>query len=1052
MKHLATCILLLLALLAPSRADSSGMWRAGIYQGAPRSFIDQQGRFRIPSSELIGNQATLGSVKGYGRGLVEAVDYRLQRLAQDASSYHQQAPSRRLSGQDAPLLPPWAYWVLAWVGGLLLVAVVAAEILRRRVNRKTAQLAARSREMQEGLSRLADIENALRASEEQYRTMVNNMEVGIYRTDGRDPGHFLQANPALARMLGFDSVNELMLEPVDSFFVDPASRQCLLRDLRSSGVVEGRDLLLRRRGGEQLWVRCTAVANHDGGGGLRWVDGVVIDNTERHRAEQALRESEERYRAVTDRSLTGVYIHRGGRFIYANQRLAEIMGCTVEDLLGMPFWELVHPQDRETVRRRGEARARGEMVDSSHYVFRAQTKDGQTRWLEIMAASIPLADGTANMGNVMDITDRLAAEQALAESEARYRQLVEQAPAGIYEIDLADYGFISVNDVMCELTGYSKEELLGMSPVDLLTESSRLLFAQRMGEVRSGRSIPETAEFEAVCKDGSTLWALVNTNFIFENQRPVRARVVAHNVTDRKLVGKALIESEERYRRLVEEVPYGLFICEVPSGRFLFVNQVLCDLFGYSQEEALALSVWEVTEAHDHQVLRERMAKRLRGDFSLGPSIYTGRHRDGRKIRYEVTAAHVQYQGRPALQGFLRDITEQERLERQLQHAQKMQAVGTLAGGVAHEFNNILMAIKGYTQLLSERATLDDSSRVWLQRIEASTDRAAELTGNMLSFSRLEHGKTSPMDLNQVVGEVADLLSRTLPPSIELNLELDPVMPSVVANPNHVEQVLLNLAVNARDAMPAGGHLVISTRLVAEGDQALRGQPWAGPGDYAEVSVSDTGAGIAPGHLERIFEPFFTTKEPGKGTGLGLSVAYSMIQNSGGQLAASSQAGSGSRFYFYLPAASGVPGWTPTLEVPAEPPAPGRGQRVLVVDDEDTVREVAREALAGYGYQVAEAAHGHEALEIFRDARDRGEPFDLVILDLFMPVMGGREAMRELLAIDPAARVVVATGHADTSDDLDGLEERVLGVLHKPFDLDRLVREVARALNRPDGH
>lgn len=1008
-------------------------------------------RFNLERSPIIfsTHELRFGFAKGGDPGLARAVDKWLERWKRDPFSPYQRSLDRWISGQTTLIVPQWIYWSLAWVGGMLLVALISAEVLRRKVNRKTAQLAAKNQDLQDGLSRLAQAEDALRASEEQYRTMVNNLEVGIYRSTGRNLGHFLQVNPAMARMLGFDSVDELMAEPISRIYVDPADRKRLLSDLSRDGVVEGRDILLRRQDGSQLWARCTAAANLNEKGGLRWVDGVLIDITERRRAEMALRESEERYRALTDHSLTGVYIHRGGRFLYANQRLADILGRPLLELLERPFWEMVHPLDREIVRRRGQARARGAQVDTSHYVFRAIRKDGQTRWLEIMAASVPLADGTANMGNVVDITDRLLAEQALAESEARYRQLVEQAPAGIYEIDITGDHFVSVNDVMCRMTDYSKEELLRMSPSDLLTEPSRLLFARRVEQANAGEPIPETTELEIVRKDGGAVWLLLHTSFIFEDGAPVRARVVAHNVTDRKLVETALIESEERYRRLVEEVPYGLFICEATTGSFLFVNKVACELFGYTRDEVMNQNIWRVTDPREHEVIKKRISQRLAGVELTGANYYTGRCKDGSFIRCEVVVSPVHYQGRTAMQGFLRDVTEQEQMERQLQHAQKMQAVGTLAGGVAHEFNNILMAIRGYTQLLRERASLDDAARGWLERIESSTERAAELTGNMLSFSRLEDGQVSPVDLNRLVGEVTELLRRTLPPDIELDLSMDPDLPPAMANPNHVEQVLLNLAVNARDAMAGGGRLTISTRLAAEGDAALRGQPWSGNGDYVEVSVSDTGSGIPPDNMERVFEPFFTTKEPGKGTGLGLSVAYSMIRNSGGQLLVHSREGEGSRFCFYLPA-GGDQEPAGVLEVLPEPPEPGQGQRILLVDDEDTVREVAREALAGYGYRVDEACDGQQALDAYRAAGESGDAFDLVIMDLSMPVLSGREAIRGLLNMDPGARVVVSTGHADVSGDLGELEARTLGVLRKPFDLRSLALAVSRALGRPD--
>jgi PAS domain S-box-containing protein len=395
----------------------------------------------------------------------------------------------------------------------------------------------------------------------------------------------------------------------------------------------------------------------------------------------------------------------------------------------------------------------------------------------------------------------------------------------------------------------------------------------------------------------------------------------------------------------------------------------------------------------------------------------------------------------------LEDITEKEELEKQLQHAQKMQAVGTLAAGVAHEFNNILAAIQGYAQLMGFGMDEKDPNREYLREIEGSCQRAAGLIKKMLSFSRIERAEKLPLKVNQVIEGVAQMLRQTLPPDITISLRLGQGLPFVLGEYSQLEQVILNLCLNSRDAMPEGGNIIISTSLkVIETPSATAG-PWAKPGRFVEITIEDDGLGMEREILPRIFEPFFTTKEPGKGTGLGLTIVYSVVKSHNGYIWAESPgpSGRGSIFTVLLPALE--------EEIEEEPPfidkdelPRGKGERILVVDDEPKLLEIAARMLSSFGYRVEVAGDGREALALYEKGLVVGDPFELVVLDIAMPSMGGEECSRKILELNPRAKILISTGQPEMETEPGFPWAK--GVLRKPFELGVLLKMVRMTLDQ----
>ncbi|MBI4798022.1 MAG: PAS domain S-box protein [Desulfarculus sp.] len=724
-----------------------------------------------------------------------------------------------------------------------------------------------------------------------------------------------------------------------------------------------------------------------------------------------------------------------------NRAAARLLNMEPSRAIGRPCYQLLHGQE----------------APPAHCPHLATLQTGQParveveephlgRQMELSTTPLTGEDGrvAGSVYIVRDISERRRTQQALSESEKRYRTLVEQAMDLIAVVQ--DGKVVFANAAAENLLGWAAEEMVGQGPQVFYHPDDLPQVLDRYRRRMSGEVLPGIFMARMLTRQGQVKWVELASQLVEWGGRPA-VQVVFRDITDRRKAEEALQQSEERYRSLVENVPYGLCITELPSGRFLFINRTVCEMFGYTFDEGLHKTLWDVTDPAEHQEMRRRVTLHLDGTGVATPSVYTGLRKDGGKFRYEATVALVSYQGRPALQGIIRDVTSQEMLERQLQQAQKMEAVGTLAGGVAHEFNNILMAIRGYTQLMAQTPDLPAKAALYLAKIENSTKRAADLTNTMLSFSRLDTGGRRAVWVNEVVEEVRALLGQTLPPHIELDLRLTPDLPPVRANQNHLEQVVLNLALNARDAMEEGGLLTIATAVAVLDLDFCGIHPWARPGPYVLIEVTDTGSGMPAAVLEHVFEPFFTTKEPGRGTGLGLALAYTMIKAHGGGLVVKSLAGQGSRFVIYLPATQGDLAAQEAAAAQEASPLAGQGQRLLVVDDEPAVREVAREALTQHGYRVHEAGHGQEALEMYAAARERGRPYGLVLLDLAMPVMDGQRCLELLLEMDPAARVLVATGHGGDESSLSALEGRAAGVLRKPFDLTTLLTQVAELLD-----
>jgi two-component system cell cycle sensor histidine kinase/response regulator CckA len=503
---------------------------------------------------------------------------------------------------------------------------------------------------------------------------------------------------------------------------------------------------------------------------------------------------------------------------------------------------------------------------------------------------------------------------------------------------------------------------------------------------------------------------------------------------------QSLEESERRYRLLFDSNPQPMWVYDQNTLAFLTVNSTALERYGYTREEFLRKTLKDIRPEEDVPKLMQATTNPTTELHQEGP--WRHRKKDGQIISVEITEHPIEFEGHSACLVMAIDITERLRLEQQFRQAQRLESIGRLAGGVAHDFNNLLTVINGYSELLLTDASHRDS--VPLREIREAGERAADLTKQLLTFSRRQVVQPSIVNLNTIVGTTQTFLRRLIGDDVRLVTRLDPGLNPVQADPGQIQQIIMNLAVNSRDAMPDGGTLIIETSNVLLDETYQASRPEVRPGPYSMLAVTDTGEGMSPEIQARIFEPFFTTKELGKGTGLGLATVYGMVKTAGGWIWVYSEPGSGTTFKVYLPQTD-----QPVTSAAPEAPREVRGsETILIVEDHGDVRGLAVAGLAGYGYSAHGVSSGLEALQFCREFP--GE-IHLVLTDVVMADMNGREVARQVAQLRPASRILYMSGYTNNVIVHQGILDTGVEYLQKPFTPESLARKIREVLGRSTG-
>ena len=659
-------------------------------------------------------------------------------------------------------------------------------------------------------------------------------------------------------------------------------------------------------------------------------------------------------------------------------------------------------------------------------------------------------DMLADVGAQLDqLARRRRAETALEAATQRLRHVVTANPAVLFLLrpvpDLAagPLSLTWISENVDRLLGYSPDEALqpGWWADRLHPEERERVFAEVATLFEAGHL---AHEYPFRNRRDEYRWIRAELRLLTDAEgSPLEVIGSWSDVTPRKEAELRLAQSEEQYRLLFETNPHPMWVFDLETLRFLAANDAAVRHYGYTREAFLGMTIEDIRPPEDVPALLEDMARvRAEEATALRPArLWRHRKRDGTSIDVEVTASPIVFEGRRARLILAHDVTEQKALEVQFLQSQKMESVGRLAGGVAHDFNNLLGVITGYTELLRRRVSRDERLLKYSDDILKASQRAADLTRQLLAFSRKQVLQPRILGLGEIVADTEKMLRRVIGEDVQLRTSIAEDLEAVLADRGQVEQVLMNLAVNARDAMPHGGHLTIGAANAELDEAYTRTRPEAVPGPYVMLSVTDSGEGMSEETQARIFEPFFTTKEPGKGTGLGLATVYGIVKQSGGHVFVYSEPGRGTSFKVYLPRAERRPAEEAAPVV--APPSLGT-ETVLLVEDEGALRELVHECLVAFGYAVLEAGSPAVALEL---AERHDGPIHLLVTDVVMPGMGGAELARRVTALRPGAKVLFVSGYTDDAVVREGVAADSLTFLQKPFTADALARKVRELLD-----
>jgi two-component system, cell cycle sensor histidine kinase and response regulator CckA len=773
---------------------------------------------------------------------------------------------------------------------------------------------------------------------------------------------------------------------------------------------------------------------------------TIYQQLQIHRVRRKLEAREKLFRLITENAADMIaVVDTEGKRLYNSLSYQKVLGYSPSELQRSSSFEQIHPDDRERVAAAGaEARrtGKGEALE-----YRMQHKDGTWRVLESTSSVIRTGKGEPDLLVIVnrDVTEHKRAEDALRAEHDLLRALIDNMPDLIYVKD-AGSRFVLANCALAQLMGAKDpEDLLGKTDFDYFPKELATAFhSDEQAILEFGQPLVNQEE-RVVDAEGNAKWLSTSKVPLRNRKGEVHGIIgIGRDITVRVQAEEALRLSETSFRSVVEGAPYGIFRASV-DGRFLRVNSALQGMLGYgTMTELLDGNLGE-------HVFRNRadfhhLVELLGNADEFKNMEMEWKRKDDFPITVVCSGRGVKGGGEDSafFEVFVEDITERRVLERQLRMAAKMEAVGRLSGGIAHDFNNLLGVIIGYSQMLGRKTDHHNPLHEYIEEIVKAGQRATSLTRQLLAFSRQQMLSPKILDLNELVSDMVKMLPRLIGEDVAVGTELDPTIGRVKADQGQVEQVLMNLAVNARDAMPSGGSLTIRTADVALDEIYARQHAGARPGKYVMLSVSDSGVGMNSETLLHIFEPFFTTKEVGKGTGLGLATVYGIVKQSGGYIWVDSEVGKGSSFQVFLPYVEEAV--THEAEGTLHSPSLQGNETILVVEDAEPMRKLARTFLEEHGFQVLVAASGEEALQV--KARFPGT-IHLLLTDVVMPGINGRVLAEQLLPKQPGMKVLYMSGYTDGFIAGHGVLEQGTHLLHKPFTEEVLIAKVCEVLKSP---
>ena len=768
---------------------------------------------------------------------------------------------------------------------------------------------------------------------------------------------------------------------------------------------------------------------------------MLTDITERKKMEKALKESEEKYRTLTEAAEDNIFvINKEDCVEFVNTYAARQLRSTPEKITGKPRTALFPPglADRQ--------KSFLDKIFETGQPVRTENKDnlgGQDVWLSNNLVPLKNEKGEvrAIMGVSRDITESKKTEEALRISAERLKLVLEATNDGYWDWNISTgkaYFSPRYYTMLCyEPDDFPSDyehwkNLIHPDDLEKITESLNKHFKNKQDYL--------SIEYRMKAKSGEWRWINGRGKVVERDKEGNSVRMVGTNtdITEHKEGEKKLRFSEEKFFKAFNTSPDAMSITRLSDGTFLEINQGFTKLHGYTSDEVTGktsqeLNLWVKSSE------RRKLIKILKTSGEVTGMEVNFRKKDGTSVTVLMSANILNLNDEECIFIVVRDITERKKLESQLLHAQKMEAIGQLAGGIAHDFNNLLTGILGYANMLKLEAKDDELVYEAALTIEKAGERAAELTKQLLGFSRKVKRRNSKVNLNDIAREVINLLNRTIEENITIVPKLNTDKAIVLGDAGQLQQAILNLVVNARDAMPDGGELILETEKIYLDEKYCLTHFGLTPGEYIRFSVVDTGSGIPEDIQEHIFEPFFTTKEQGKGTGMGLAMVYGIVKDHGGGIRVYSEVNKGTAFHIYLPFNSG----RAMEKKRRENLIHGKG-KIMLVDDEGVILDITSRALKGLGYEVVIARDGREALSYYEKS---GNNIDLVIIDLVMPEMGAGECIKGLKKLNHSLPVILSTGYGLTGKAREIIDDGCR-FIQKPYNIQELSEVIAMAMNR----
>lgn len=923
------------------------------------------------------------------------------------------------------------------------------EALNEDLRASMEELEATNEEFEVQNEELIESQQELMESEATFRTLTESAPVGIliYRDD-----YWRHANPASETISGYSRDELLTMRYWD--FIHPLDREMVKKRgyERQQGhdLVDNYEIRIERKDGESRWCNIRVVPLRYEGQQAFLL--ILIDITERKTAEEKLLLSEKKFSSAFKASPTLITITtlEEGAFMDVNDTFVRVSGFSREEVIGKTSRSMNLIPYSEDRKKLAYLLKRDGFVEKE--ITKYRTRSGEDRIGYFSANTIELQESPCVLSVVSDVTDLKRIEEALRESETKYRELVELLPQVICETDLEGNLTFS-NRVGFEMTGYTPEDIeKGLNILDLLVPDDRERAVASMISLFQ-RGYQGGYEYTILRKDGGTFPAIIYSDLIENEENVIGVRSIVIDITKRKNAEAELRKREEQLMDISRNMPgviYQFYFKKWEEWGFNYISEKSREILGLENnpDDFYVRFINRVPEATAIEMIRTlRRAIRNNSEWDYETEYIRP---DGETIWIVLMASPAYYESEVLYNGFCFDITEQknaalerERLEGQLRQAQKMEAIGRLAGGIAHDFNNLLTAIIGNADLAME--TLDEKEPVYenIEDISLTAQRAAGLTRQLLAFSKKQIIAPTTLNLNDIIHAVERMLRRIIGEDIEMKLLPGEDLWNIKADPSQLEQLIFNLVVNSRDAMPEGGELIIETGNRELDEKFISDNPGSSPGPHVVLSVRDTGIGMEEEIEEKVFEPFFTTKGE-LGTGLGLSIVYGIVQQNGGFIKISSEPGEGTVFSLYFPAVK--EGITVAAEKKGEDTFPGtsHGERILILEDEDAVRKLAVRALRESGYEILEASNGREALEICKEKEDE---IDLILSDVVVPGLSGPDLVDTIRRTCPKMKAIFMSGYTEHSISQNGILRDDIHFIPKPFRPIELIRKVREVLD-----